>query len=99
MRAGLKRDYIEIQLNTPTQGASGEEIDSWSHRAYAWAYIRGTDGDESITSHTMRIRFQTVDHTDRIIFNGNVYDIISVLDKDGMGRDLVIEAKLDSDAQ
>lgn len=99
MRSGLLRDYIEIQKNTPTRGDSGEEIDSWSHRAYAWAYIRAVDGDESITSHTVRIRFQTVDHTDRILFNGSVYDIISVLDKEGMQRNLVIETKLDSDAQ
>ena len=92
------RDYVEIQKNTPTRGNSGEEIDAWTNRAFSWAYIRANEGDESITGYTIRMRFQTVEHTDRILFNSKVYDIISALDKDGMGRDLVIEAKIDSDA-
>ncbi|MCP4230923.1 MAG: head-tail adaptor protein, partial [bacterium] len=93
MRSGLMRDYVEIQKNTPTRGDSGEEIDAWTSRAFTWAYIRANDGEESITSYTIRIRFQTVDHTDRILFGSTVYDIVSVLDKDGAKRDLQIEAK------
>jgi len=96
MRAGLKRDYVEIQKNTPTRGLSGEEIDSWSHRGYAWVYIRATDGEESISNYTIRMRDQTVTHTDRILFGSRVFDIKSVLDKDGMGRDLVLEVTEDA---
>lgn len=97
MRAGLKRDYVTIQRNNPTQGASGEEIDVWTNLANEWAYIRGVDGDEAITTHVIRLRHRDLDHTDRILFNSKIYDIVSVIDKDGMGRELIVEAKVDSD--
>lgn len=96
MRAGLMRDYVTIERNTPTQGASGEEIDNWSTLSNTWAYIRATDGEESISSYQMRVRYQDIIHTDRVIFGSRVFDIVNVLDKDGMQRDLVIELREDT---
>jgi len=98
MRAGLLRDYVEIQRNSPTQGNSGELIDSWATLAYAWVYIRASSGEEAITTHQIRMRYRDITHTDRIVFGSRVFDIVNVLDKDGMKRDLIIEAREDLNA-
>ena len=95
MRAGLLRDYVEIQRNTPTQGDSGEEIDSWAHLAYTWAYIRAISGEEDIVTHEIRMRYRDITHTDRILFGSRTFDIVTVLDKEGAGRNLVIEVRED----
>ncbi len=96
MRAGLLRDQVTIQRNTPTQGDSGEEIDSWATLSTTWAYIRGTDGEENINALVMRIRHQDILHTDRVIFGSRTFDIVSVTDSDGMQRDLKVELREDT---
>ena len=96
MRAGLMRDYVTIERNNPTQGASGEQIDNWSFLAYTWAYIRGTGGEEHINALTMRCRYRDIVHTDRIIFGSRIFDIVSVTDSAGMARDLVLELREDT---
>ena len=95
MRSGLMRDYVTIERNTPTQGTSGEEIDSWAVLGSAWVYIRAASGEEAISTHQIRMRFRDIVHTDRILFGSRVFDIVTVLDKEGMGRNLVIEVKED----
>ena len=96
MRAGLMRDYVTIQRNTPTQGLSGEELDNWNDLANTWAYIRGVDGDESINALMMHVRYQDINHTDRVIFGTRTFDIVSVTDKQGNKRNLVIELREDT---
>ena len=92
MRAGLLRDYVTIQRNTPTQGSSGEEIDVWADLSNAWAFIRASGGDENIKSLKIDIRYTDVTHTDRIVFGTRIFDIVTVFDPAGMGRNLRIEA-------
>lgn len=96
MRAGLMRDYVTIQRNTPTQGLSGEEIDNWSNLSNTWAYIRGTGGEENINALQMRIRYQDIVHTDRVLFGARIFDIVSVTDAEGMQRNLVVELREDT---
>jgi len=98
MRAGLRRNYVTIQRNTPTQGASGEEIDVWSNLSNEWAFIRAVDGEESINTLKVNIRNTDVLHTDRILFGSRVFDIVSVVDRLGFGRDLELIVKEDLDA-
>ena len=95
MRAGLMRDFVTIQRNTPTTGPTGEEIDGWANLNDTWAYIRGSGGDENINNLTMRVRDQDILHTDRVIFGSRTFDILSVTDSSGMGRELVIELQED----
>lgn len=99
MRSGLMRDYVTIQRNTPTQGNSGEEIDNWAFFANAWIYLRATEGEESINSYQARMRYMDIVHTDRILFGSRVFDIVSVLDKEGMQRNLVLELREDTNEQ
>ena len=87
------RDYVTIERNTPTQGSSGEEIDSWATLANTWCFIRAMSGDESIVTHKISMRYRDLVHTDRIVFGSRIFDIISVIDSRGQGRELVLEAK------
>lgn len=96
MRAGLMRDYVTIERNTPTQGPAGEEIDNYAFLAFTWAYIRGTGGEEHINALTMRCRYRDIVHTDRIVFGTRIFDIVSVTDRDGMKRDLELELREDT---
>ncbi len=96
MRAGLMRDYVTIQRNTPTQGLAGEEIDNWATWANAWVYLRATDGDESIRSFKATMRYMDVVHTDRVVFGARIFDIVTVLDKSGMGREIQLELREDT---
>ncbi len=96
MRAGELRDYVEFQRNTPTQGDSGEEIDSWAHFMYAWVKLREVDGDEHLTGLQLRMRYADVVHTDRVLFGSRIFDIVSVLDTQGRGRELTLELREDT---
>lgn len=95
MRSGLLRDYVQIQRNSPTQGDSGELIDNWTHLAYTWCRIRDATGEEAITTHQIRMRYRDIMHTDRIVFGSRIFDIVTVLDTEGMKRNLVLEARED----
>jgi len=93
MRAGLMRDYITIERNTPTQGDAGEEIDNWATLAYTWGHMRGSISNEQEAIYTVKIRYQELTHNDRLVLGSRVFNIISVLDRSGMNRDLVLEAR------
>jgi head-tail adaptor len=99
MRSGLLRDYVEIQRNTPTQGNSGEEIDNWSTHINTWVWLRASGGEESINEYKARMRYADVNHTDRILFGSRVFDIVSVLDKTGLQRELELELREDTNEQ
>ena len=89
------RDYVTIQRNTPTQGNSGEEIDNWTTIGYAWCYLRATDGQEAINELKANMRYRDINHTDRLLFGSRTFDIVSVLDKSGMGRELELVLRED----
>ena len=91
MRAGLMRDYISIERNTPTQGDSGELIDAWTTLANAWVYLRASSGEEAINQYLITMRYRDITHTDRIVFGTRIFDIVTVLDRQGMGRELTLE--------
>ena len=92
MRSGLKRDYLTFERNTPTQGVQGQEIDNWNVLFYAWGYIRGSVSNEQEAVHQIRIRYEAdLTHRDRIVFGSRIFNIKSRLDKDGRGRELVLQ--------
>lgn len=92
-RAGMLHDYVTIQRNTPTQGDSGELVDSWAALYTAWANIRASIGDEQQVIYTIRIRYLDITHNDRITFGSKIFNILSVLDRDGQQRELVLQAR------
>ena len=93
MRSGLMRDYITIERNMPTKGDFGEDIDNWVELFKTWAYIRGSVSNEQEAIYNIRIRFRELTHNDRIVFGSRIFNITSVLDKSGMGRELFLEGR------
>lgn len=96
MRSGMLRDYVLFQRNNPTRGLSGEEIDVWSDHINAWVFLKATDGEEHISAYQARMRYADVMHTDRMVFETRIFDIVSVLDMNGMQRELVLELREDT---
>ena len=93
MRAGLMRDYVTFERNFPTQGDYGEVVDDWQVLATTWAYMRAKVGDEESVIYNIRIRYRDLFHTDRIVFGSKILNILSVIDRDGMKRELWLEAR------
>lgn len=78
---------ITIEQNTPTTGASGEQVPSWSTLATVWAQVLPVKAMERWTSQQMqvqidakfRIRYRSdVTAQHRIVFEGRTYDIQGV---------------------
>lgn len=46
MRAGRLRHRITLQFNSPSRGAAGEVVDSWSDQFTVWASIEPLKGEE-----------------------------------------------------
>lgn len=93
-RAGLMRDYVTIERNFPTQGDQGEQIDNWVVQGYTWAYIRGSVSNEQEAISQIRIRYREgLTHNDRFVLGSRIFNLTSVLDKDGRGRDMILEAR------
>ena len=103
MRAGRLKHLITIQRETVTQDATGNVITAWADLAKdIRAYVEPQQGSEFFAGKerhadvTVKIvmRFLAgITTKDRIIFDGLTYDILSVLDRNGKGADLVIMAR------
>ena len=93
MPAGQLRDYITVERNYPTQGDQGEEIDDWQELFKTWAHIVGVVSNEQEAVFNIEIRYRSLTHNDRIVFNSRIFNITSVQDKDGMARKLMLEAR------
>lgn len=96
-RAGRFRHQIVIQKNTPVQSASGAAVESWSTFATVFAGVEPVKGREYFgagrinaeTTHLIVLRWLAgVDETMRIAFDGRVFDIQAVINKDERDRDL-----------
>lgn len=92
----MLRDFVTFQRNNPTQGASGEEIDNWSNHVTAYVHLKAVSGEENISQYQLRMRYDDINHTDRIIFGSRIFDIVSVLDMTGMKRELTLELREDT---
>ncbi len=46
MRPGELRHHIELQENTPTTDAAGQNVDSWATVSWLWASIQPLSGRE-----------------------------------------------------
>jgi len=85
--AGSRDRYIELQSNTPTEGAGGEQVPGWSTLANVWAKKLSTKASEKWTGEQFvgkrvivwEILHRTdVDNLDRVVYESNNYDILGV---------------------
>lgn len=99
MRAGSLRHRIVIEVATATRDATGEPIETWSTFAEVYASRVDLAGREGFLAQQVKatvstkFRVRPVDGLKakmRIRSDGEVYDIESIQDPDGRGRELII---------
>lgn len=98
MRAGALRHVVELQRNSPTN-VDHERIDNWSTYATVRAEKLEPKGDEVQaalqTDAVMRVSFrlrhrEDVKPTDRLLFDGRVFDIRLPSNPDGRQKALLL---------
>ena len=100
MRTGKLRHRVEVQRYATSYDPEGEPIQEWQLLAKAWAAIEPLKGEEYLAamstqarvSHkvTMRPLAATISPADRIIYNGRILEIESVLNLEERDRELVL---------
>lgn len=102
VRAGDMRHEVTLQLRTTVQDAAGEPHDSWNHFATrraamtrsAGAEVWAAAGRNGRVPTQFRLRYLAgVLPEMRLTCRGKLYDIISAVDPDGRGAELVIMAE------
>jgi len=88
--AGDMRFRVEIQANTPTLGAKGQKLDSWSTVATRWAAITPASGQHFVaseqirnaTSHKIVMRyFDGLTPRHRLKPGARYFNVLSVIDE------------------
>ena len=91
MRAGTLRHYVEIQVASTAQNATGEPSVTWATSSYAYAAIMPLRGREYLTAsqersavtHRIRIRHLSgLNPKKRIKFGSRYFNIGSVINVD-----------------
>lgn len=102
MEAGKLNRKITFQAKSATYGNNGEPIYTWADIYSPWAQVITTGGGEfyaaqklnESTSCLFKVRYTTqIDVTNRILYNGKTFEILSLNDVDGMHVELQISAK------
>lgn len=102
MRAGDMRDRVTLRRWTPTNDPGWGQQPGWSDVEEFWASVtpvaateRFTQaGVQSVMSHRIVCRYRTdLTSKDRLVYRGRVLDIVGLHDPDGRKRELLIEAK------
>lgn len=91
MRAGQLRERVEIQRRTATRNSFNEPIEIWVAAGTVWAEVNFEMGREEpiaqqvVAGHAARFIMRTnilsrsLAATDRLIWNGQAWDIFSVI--------------------
>lgn len=102
MRSGKLRHRLELQENTPTRNAVGEEVDSWATIEKFWGNIEPLAGTELLhaqqtaaeVSHRISRRYASgVTPGHRILHGERVFDINAVINVEERGRELLLFCK------
>lgn len=88
MRAGRLDRLITIQAATETKDSFGAVTQTWADEASVWANVKPLKGEEYTASDAVNarritvfiIRHRTVTTLHRISYNGDIYDIVSVVE-------------------
>jgi len=107
MRAGLLRRSITIENNTPTQDATGQEVDSWGTFATGWGEVKPmpTGAEEFMTEqpfseqyYQVRMRYTPttagINTRMRLLEGGRVFDIERVHDESDRRREIRLYLRL-----
>ena len=103
MQAGRLRHRITLQRKEQTQNPqTGALITTWATVANVWAAVEPLSAREFIAAQAaqsevtarIRMRFRPwMTAEDRVIHNGTIYNIVSVIDVRSENRELVLMCK------
>jgi len=103
MRIGQLRDQITLQNKTVTgRDAVGGDVFDWGNDVSVRANVRPLSAreyfsdeeqqNETVIEFTIRF-FEGLDSTWRVLWNGKYFDIVEVLDVEGMGLEHRLTAR------
>lgn len=96
MRAGALDRFIEIQRVVETQDDAGGLVHTWSRLMTTWARVESVSAVEHFAADRdvgTRVRvfvirhYSDITHKDRIVYEDRNYDILSLEDVEGRGRE------------
>ena len=99
MRSGDLDQRVTVERNTTTTDGWGGVVTTWAPLFTAWAAVEPLTGREFIAAQAaqsevsarIRMRYRPwMTAQDRVIHNGTVYTIESVIDHRSQGRELVL---------
>ena len=107
MRTGSRNRIISIESKTPvTDSGYGGPVETWSEIASVWANVIPVNSKERVDSGAVasdvEVKFNiiwmlgvtdTVDASMRVVYNGNTYRIVSVIDVYDEHKEIDILAK------
>lgn len=106
MLSNTTRHRVELQRNTPTRNAHGEEIDFWATFATRHASVKSLHGRERFSARQLvadadvriRMRYDTsiADLTpkDRIVWGARIFDIMSAFSVDNREMDITAKERV-----
>ena len=102
MKAGQLDQRISVERFTRTEDELGQPIESWAHLFDCWAAVEPLTGREYLAAQAavsevtarIRMRFRPwMTAQDRVIHNGTIYGIESLVDVRSGNRELVLMCK------
>ncbi|MFO1212802.1 MAG: phage head closure protein [Paenacidovorax caeni] len=104
MQAGRLDQRVTVEQFTTTTDSWGQPVEKWAPMFTCWAAVEPLTGREFIAAQAaqsevtarIRMRFRPwMTAQDRVIHNGTIYSIESVIDQRSQGRELVLMCKGD----
>jgi SPP1 family predicted phage head-tail adaptor len=86
MRIGRRDKKVTIQRMTPGRNLYNENVPEWTNLATVWAHLKTVSGKEALSSEQVvasntavfNIRYRTLTTQDRVLCNGQIYQIESL---------------------
>ena len=105
--AAQMRDFVSLLTMVPSTDERWGTVNEWQTYAQVWAAVlpvagtkagieafeKNDNGVQSSTNYLVTIRYRTdITAKDRIVYRGNILEILSCVDPDGLRRTLNIQA-------
>lgn len=102
MKIGKLRHRITIQEYTETRDSFGAEIKNWTDKAFVYASVTPVSGREyyaasqvhsEVTAKVLIRYLPGIESTMRVLFDGRVFEILSVINTEEKNTELVLMCK------
>ena len=102
MRAGQLDQRVTVERFTSTEDELGQPIEAWAPLFTCWAAVEPLTGREYLAAQAavsevtakIRMRFRPwMTNTDRVIHEGTIYNIVSLIDVRSGNRELHLMCK------